>query len=413
MRTGILRAPTALARMDRRDFLASATASTVGLAAAGCGAAGPAATPRASAAPGAPAAGRARSTDGEVVLSRLGETPGTRTQPRIPRWRGFNLTELAWGNEGAALRESDFAWIAELGFDFVRIPMSYWTWARPDDWMRIDADALARVDEAVEYGEKHGLHVNLNLHRIPGYCVNQRELEPHLLFDSPRAEMERAMEAALHHWRTLAERYRHTSPQAVSYDLFNEPPWTRADQSRYVEVAHRLVGAIRDVDPDRLIVADGADIGQTPVPGVVGLGLVQSTRGYLPKMVSHYQTTWVPADEFESLAVPSWPMRDDGGRLWDRDALRAELLAPWVALADQGVPIHVGEWGCYNQTPHAACLGWMRDVTGLWREMGWGWALWNFRGPFGILDSGRADVEYESFRGHQLDRAMTDLLLAS
>ena len=35
----------------------------------------------------------------------------------------------------------------------------------------------------------------------------------------------------------------------------------------------------------------------------------------------------------------------------------------------------------------------------LWREMGWGWAMWNFRGSFGILDSGRDDVDYEDFRG--------------
>lgn len=394
--------------MDRRAFVAAATA---GLATAGCAASSDAAlqTDRRA----APGSSRAQSTSGEVVTSQPGDTPGTRTQPRIPRWRGFNLTDLAWGHQDASFREADFAWIAELGFDFVRIPMSYWTWASPDDWMQIDADQLAKVDEAVEYGEKHRLHVNLNLHRIPGYCVNEREREPHLLFDSPRAEMEQAMEAALHHWRTLAERYRHTSPQAVSYDLFNEPPWMHADQSRYVEVAHRLVGAIRDVDPDRLIVADGADIGQTPVPGVVGLGLVQSTRGYLPKMVSHYKTTWVPENEFESLATPSWPMRADDGRSWDKEMLRTSLIDPWVPLVDQGVPVHVGEWGCYNATPHAACLAWMRDVTSLWREMGWGWALWNFRGPFGILDSGREDVAYEDFRGHQLDRQMTDLLLAS
>ncbi len=399
--------------MDRRAFLGTTSSAAVGLAAAGC------ATPSAGldASTALPVADAtvtpARSTDGEVIVSRPGDVPGTRTQPRIPRWRGFNLTELTGGDRDRSFREEDFAWIAELGFDFVRIPMSYWAWSSPDDWMTIDEDGLAKVDEAVEYGQKHGLHVNLNLHRIPGYCVNRRELEPHLLFDSPRAEMELAMEAAIHHWRTLAERYRHTSNQDVSYDLFNEPPWMHHDQSRYVEVAHRLVGAIRDVDAERLIVADGGDIGQTPVPGVVGLGLVQSTRGYLPKMVSHYTATWVPEDEFESFDTPVWPMRADDGRLWDKEVLRAELVDKWVPLVNQGVPVHVGEWGCYNETPHAAALAWMEDVTSLWREMGWGWAMWNFRGSFGILDSGRDDVDYEDFRGHQLDRKMADLLLAS
>ena len=397
--------------MDRRAFLGTASAAAAGLAASGCTASGGAASGGESVVLGDPVP--ARSTDGEVIVSRMGEVPGTRAQPRIPRWRGFNLTELTGGDRDRSFVETDFAWIAELGFDFVRIPMSYWAWSSPDDWMTIDEEGLRKVDEAVEYGEKHGLHVNLNLHRIPGYCVNQRELEPHLLFDSPREEMELAMEAALLHWQTLAERYKHTSNQNVSYDLFNEPPWMYDDQSRYVEIAHRLVGAIRAVDPDRLIVADGGDIGQTPVPGVVPLGLVQSTRGYLPKMVSHYTATWVPENEFESFETPTWPMTDKGGRLWDKEALRAELVDKWVPLVNAGVPVHVGEWGCYNKTPHAVALAWMKDLTDLWREMGWGWAMWNFRGSFGILDSGRDDVDYEDFRGHQLDRQMADLLLAS
>ena len=120
-----------------------------------------------------------------------------------------------------------------------------------------------------------------------------------------------------------------------------------------------------------------------------------------------------PENEFESFEMPVWPMTDADGVRWDRDLLREKLVDVWRPLVAQGVPVHVGEWGCYNKTPHAACLGWMEDVTSVWREMGWGWAMWNFRGSFGILDSGREDVAYEDFRGHQLDRAMADLLLAS
>jgi hypothetical protein len=43
-------------------------------------------------------------------------------------------------------------------------------------------------------------------------------------------------------------------------------------------------------------------------------------------------------------------------------------------------------------------------------DAGWGWALWSFRGSFGILDSQRADVRYEDFHGHKLDRKMLELL---
>jgi len=337
--------------------------------------------------------------------------PAPFAQPKIPRRRGFNLTELTGGRRGQRFRKSDFEWMAEWGFEFARLPMSYWAWSSAEKWMDIDERALAPIDEAIEWGREYGIHINLNFHRIPGYCVNGREQEPALLFDSPRESMERALAAATHHWRYFAKRYKGIPSERLSFDLFNEPPFM-PDQSRYVEIARALVGAIRAEDAQRLIVVDGADIGQTPVLGLVDLGLVQSTRGYLPKMVSHYTATWVPANEFESTEPPVWPMTDKHGVRWDREKLRAELIAKWEPLTRLGVPVHVGEWGCFNRTPHAAMLGWMTDLLSLWKEAGWGWAMWNLRGGFGVVDSERADVKYDHFHGHKLDRALLELMRA-
>jgi endoglucanase len=66
--------------------------------------------------------------------------------------------------------------------------------------------------------------------------------------------------------------------------------------------------------------------------------------------------------------------------------------------------------GAYLHTPHKAVLDWMRGSLKLWKEAGWGWALWNFHGGFGALDSGRRDVDSEDFKGHKLDRKMLELL---
>jgi endoglucanase len=70
----------------------------------------------------------------------------------------------------------------------------------------------------------------------------------------------------------------------------------------------------------------------------------------------------------------------------------------------------VGEFGCRPETPHGVALAWMEHCLELWEGLGLGWALWNLRGAFGVLDSGRADVRCEDWRGHGLDRAMLDLL---
>ncbi len=325
--------------------------------------------------------------------------------PRIPRWRGFNLTNKFDPRNQSRFRETDFQWISDWGFDFARLPLSYWCWSSPDDWYRIEERIIEEIDEAVAFGEKHSVHVNLNLHRIPGYCINGRDREPMDLFEGPEADRMAARQAAIHHWQMFARRYRGIPSRHLSFDLINEPPVMPV--AGYEEVVRALVAAIRAEDPARLIVADGINVGRDPLPGVVDLGLVQSTRGYDPMQVSHYKASWVNSEGWER---PTWPLVLSENNVWDRERLRQERIAPWMPLVEQGVQVHVGEWGVYQHTPHDVTLAYMEDFLSLWKEVGWGWALWNFHGPFGILDSGRDDVAYEDFQGHRLDRKMLALL---
>lgn len=95
---------------------------------------------------------------------------------------------------------------------------------------------------------------------------------------------------------------------------------------------------------------------------------------------------------------------------YDRDWLWENYIEPWREIESRGVGVMVGEWGAFNKTPHDVVLRWMEDCLKNWQRANWGWALWNFRGSFGILDSDRADVEYELWRDHQLDRKMLELL---
>lgn len=107
---------------------------------------------------------------------------------------------------------------------------------------------------------------------------------------------------------------------------------------------------------------------------------------------------------------PTWPLKEGGQPEWNQDRLRRERIEPWKALEKLGAGVHVGEWGAFNKTPNTVALAWMRDQLELWKEAGWGWALWNLRGSFGVLDSRRSDVAYDDFRGHKLDAEMLKLL---
>lgn len=321
----------------------------------------------------------------------------------LPRWRGFNLLEkfISRREGNPPFRESDFEIMQDWGFDFARLPLSYHCWSEPDPerWLKMDEAQLAHIDQALQLGRKHHVHINLNLHRAPGYCVNPPK-EPLDLWKD-RA----ALDACAHHWAAFARRYKGAPNRELSFDLLNEPADIPAET--YVRVVKHLVAAIRAVDSQRLIIADGLRWGRDPVEELAGLGIAQSTRGYDPMRVSHHKANWVNGSD--KWPEPAWPLKE-GDKEWNRERLRRERIAPWQALEKRGVGVHVGEWGAHNRTPHKVVLAWMRDQLELWKEAGWGWALWNLRGSFGVLDSGRADVAYEDFRGHKLDREMLKLL---
>ena len=321
------------------------------------------------------------------------------TPAHLPRWRGFNLLEKFVAETKKKFVETDFAWMQEWGFDFVRLPLDYRCWAKQTDWLTIDDAELKDIDEAVAFGKKYGVHVNISFHRAPGFSVNQIVKEPASLWDSEDAQAAFAL-----HWRTFANRYKGVPNTRVSFNLVNEPD--TVPEEKYVRAATRAIEAIRAEDPNRLIIADGLMWARLPVKSLVPLHVAQSTRGYEPMRISHYHANWIGgADKWET---PNWPLKV-GDDVFDKERLR-KAFAPWKAIEEQGTGVHVGEWGAHNQTPHDVVLAWMQDCLDLWKDAGWGWALWNLRGSFGVVDSGRTDAQYEDFQGHKLDRKMLELL---
>ena len=320
----------------------------------------------------------------------------------LPRWRGFNLLEkFTKRREGnPPFVESDFGAMAEWGFDFARLPMSYLCWTDPEDWLNIQEAELKDIDAAVELGRQHRIHINLNFHRAPGYCVNPPK-EPLDLWTD-----EKALEACAFHWAYFARRYKGIPNERLSFDLLNEP--SDIPGETYVRVVKRLVEAIRAEDPPRLIIADGLRWGTSPVQGLADVGIAQSTRGYEPMQISHFKANWIHGSD--SWPEPTWPLTKDQKVICDKETVLHTRIEPWKRLEAKGVGIHVGEWGAFNHTPHKVVLAWMRDCLDLWKEAGWGWSLWNLRGGFGVLDSQRPDVSYEDFHGHKLDREMLELL---
>jgi aryl-phospho-beta-D-glucosidase BglC (GH1 family) len=493
--------------------------------------------------------------------------PCSRSGCPSERWRGFNLGALfQWSEEKEKVppeyNEEDFRLISEFGFNFVRLPLDYRFWTHGKDWRKIDASRLEIIDRAIVYGVKAGVHVQICLHRIPGYCVNPPS-EPGNLFEDPTV-----LSVAKLHWETLAERYRGYSNKDVSFNLMNEPSGISDDV--YSRVAKELIEVIRKKDPDRLIFSDGLSGGHYPSFALSSQSdIAQAVHCYAPLAASHYRAPWcsvataakppewpphadspagllagpekphlherltvenLPAGElrldvagvsdFVTLSVvtdgvslvtftlkpdeksPDWDMvsihpewggiRQGGLRKpltvnLSRDVKKLELsvqegdwctlsalsiktpegelatlpmiaefakpvffhqrfqgfaakrpfaavdtaalrngrvyqddgraflyrrcnLEQWDVLSRKGVTVMVGEFGSVEMLPAATNLAWLEDNLKLWKERNWSWAMWGFRGLFGVLDSKRPGVVYEDYKGHKLDRQMLELL---
>jgi aryl-phospho-beta-D-glucosidase BglC (GH1 family) len=460
----------------------------------------------------------------------------------LPRWRGFNLLEkFIYRPKGnPPFQENDFRWISAWGFNFVRLPMDYRVWIKDGDWEKIDpkARAFRDIDQAVAWGRKYGIHLCLNFHRAPGYCINNKVKEPGDLWTDPHVQ-----DICARHWTFFAHRYKGIPSRYLSFNLFNEPSGT--DSAHYAVVAEKMIKAIRKEDPKRLIISDGVNSGSTPCLELLPFKVAQSTRGYAPHFISHYQAPWVEGSvewqepvwpkpilnavisgadvgldaplvlrggfekggkltvkvkmssdkavlhvraDGKDLASPRYPTKPDqtwkvldekerrlveariptgtkevtlagtegflvicdlavqpegqpkvvlplSGEQWDmtqdpalltpegalaEDSPRYDshwmwdkFMAPWREAEARGVGVMVGEFGCFNRTPHPVVMAWMGDWLANWKKAGWGWAMWNFRGSMGILDSGRKDIKYEDFEGHKLDKEMLTLLQKS
>ncbi len=326
-------------------------------------------------------------------------------QDKLPRWRGFNILHMFSKSSIEPLREDDYKFISDHGFDFIRVPLNYLFWILNNNPRDINWDIFKKIDDIINLGIKYKLHINLNFHRGPGFSVNREIQEPYSLWKD-----QKALDDFSYHWQLFAERYKQIPSKQLSFNLINETAGTPDEFTRedYEKVIRFTVNSIKSIDPERLIIIDGINYGNIPCPELADLKIAQSCRGYLPITLTHYKANWMK--EAELYPIPKWPGAPHNEKLWDYEVMKNHY-DDWVKLADMGIGIHCGEFGVFNKTPHNVALSWMEDLLINLTSHNIGFALWGFRGAFGIVDSNRSDVVYEKYLGYNIDRKMFDLLL--
>jgi len=78
-------------------------------------------------------------------------------------------------------------------------------------------EVIAEIENLVYMANIYKMHVNLNLHRVPGFCINSGFNEPYNLWKD-----EQAQQPLFTHWEMWAKRFNIVSEKMLSFDLINE-----------------------------------------------------------------------------------------------------------------------------------------------------------------------------------------------
>lgn len=285
------------------------------------------------------------------------------------------------------LTAREFEQIRAFGFNVVRLPFHYDLLTTAAGPLALKPDAFRWLDRAVTLAGEAGLYVILDLHGAPGgqsRDMTTGQIGQNKLWTDPQCQSR-----TVWLWCEIARRYRE-NPTVVAYDLLNEP-WGdyQSDMSGPLAALNdRLIKALRDVDPDKLIFVAGTlrGIRFYGPPAARGWHNVGITEHFYPGLHGSGTPTLETHRYFLHDAVPA------------RDA----LLREW------NVPYLVGEFNVVHEFCASAEL--MRTYYDCFSACGWSATMWSARR---IVPEGGISAGHWSLLANAEPFALPDLHTAS
>lgn len=192
---------------------------------------------------------------GENTISEAaksaGETLPSITGEKLPNWCGTSAARdmLLYTDKRELFTKDDAALIKEQGFNYVRLTYSYHDFTKEmDGILYANRRILENMDAMIGWCIEDGIHVCLELQSMPGYSSGGY---------ADVLENEAHYQQCVDIWSMLSRRYKDISPNALSYNLLNEPTLFYFTQESYGMFATDLIEAIRSHDTEKMLVSDG------------------------------------------------------------------------------------------------------------------------------------------------------------
>jgi endoglucanase len=322
--------------------------------------------------------------------------------------RGVNISHWlsqSGGRHGVAqaeyFTEKDVALLAEKGFDHIRIPVEeaeLWDY-REEKYK----EAFTLLHKAIGWCKQYHLRAIVDMHILRSHHFNAKS---RALWEESAAQ-----ERFLQCWRELSGELKKYPANLVAYELLNEPVADSASQ--WNELLAKGIALIRQLEPKRVIVI-GSNRYQSyntfpllKVPAGDNR-LILSFHYYNPFYFTHYRASWTAHADY------SGPVHYPGATIsrkeiaeqpatirnllagsteeYDADVIERQMMTAVSVARKLKLPLYCGEFGCLGTVSRKDRLRWYKDVKKALDKHQVAWAVWDFKGSFGIIeDDGEPD----------------------
>jgi endoglucanase len=327
----------------------------------------------------------------------FGQAPAASTRFKKGINLGNRMEAPNEGDWGGSIVDSDFPFIAQRGFDHVRIPMKFSGHAQTSAPYTIEAEFFSRVDTVVNQALAANLAVIIDMHA----------------YDEMATDAASERERFLGLWSQIATRYKDL-PDSVAFELMNEPNGDLDDV--WNDFLAAAITTVRVTNPRRLLVVDAVFWADPPKLSILELpndaNLLVAVHLYEPKLFSMQGKSWMGPEYMTTgilfpgpPAAPVTPVEAATEASWaaqwfdDYNTLPAEsnpsgpaTVEAHVAFitdyqATEGRTVYNGEWGPQDGGDMDSRVRLVTEVRRQCEQANVGWAIWEDPNNMQLMDS--------------------------
>lgn len=337
------------------------------------------------------------------LLNKASTLPEVSCQQLPSQWKGIRIEALVDPSPTGdvvpdyILTEMEIQTIADAGFNFIMYDFDFSYFQRGGEAV-LNETRLKELDAIIAACIQRDIHINLSCAGIGGYDEERNTSTPQVWNYVHSHDMS-YMPSLCTLWQALVRRYDQIPNKFLSFTLLGGDIYCESE-TILAQCMEEVVDAIREVSPDRCIIAQVFSGGHTG-EAFAKLGVALAYGGALNRdWDSTVYNLWETGRENDYL---SWPRHLKDGTYIDADGTldavedRRRISAKDLkTTADRyGVGFMVGPWGMPTPSQHGAILrqrmdkrtlaDWLTDMTDTMAQRGYGWCYNGWYGEFGLF----------------------------